>query len=112
MCITTYKSGRASPNLQYATSSPLNVNMSIWFWMSWLGGCIQAGSGTIIGQNLIIQYHDSNPLTIRGVGVAVFYYSVIYSTYTSTSSANIYYAIQPVKIHLLLKIYLLIVIAN
>jgi len=44
---------------------------------------IEAGNGTIAGQNKFIKYIDLNPLTISGVGVAVYDDQVIYSTFDS-----------------------------
>jgi len=65
------------------TVHPLDCNNTSWFWLAWTGGLIQAGYGNMPGLNLIMEYTDPNPLTIRGVGVAVYVEPVIYSTYNS-----------------------------
>jgi len=71
-----------------STATGLNCNKPTWFWFAWSDGQIQAGIGISTGQNVIVQYKDSSPMSVRAVGVTIYETPIIYSISDSMWAAD------------------------
>jgi len=50
-----------------STLNILNINEFRMFWVSWSGGVISVGTGSIVGQNTFMSYVDPNPSPVNYV---------------------------------------------
>ncbi|XP_013397759.1 uncharacterized protein LOC106164412 [Lingula anatina] len=51
------------------TPTVLNCNTFQAFWLSWDGGHIKLGSGTTVGQNVLVDYADPSPYSVSTLSV-------------------------------------------
>lgn len=58
------------PLLAEATAQDLVVtNTARYFWISW-SNPIRFGTGSVVGENIIMEYTDANPLPISWISLA------------------------------------------
>jgi len=66
--IVTHRKAKQGTNLASAnTLNILDINEFKLFWVSWSGGVIQVGTGSIVGQNTFISYVDPYPSPVNYV---------------------------------------------
>jgi hypothetical protein len=51
------------------TNGLLNGNRAVQFWADALNGLIRLGTGSAVGENILMQWQDPNPHTVSYVGV-------------------------------------------
>ncbi|VDI49738.1 Hypothetical predicted protein [Mytilus galloprovincialis] len=53
----------------FNTPNLLDCNNMVSLWLSWENGQLQSGTGSILGQNRMMNWNDPYPLPIKGIGV-------------------------------------------
>jgi len=52
------------------TQRILDVSNFNMFWVSWSGGMIRVGTGSIVGQNTVLSYVDPNPSQVNFIALS------------------------------------------
>ncbi|XP_048247452.1 C3 and PZP-like alpha-2-macroglobulin domain-containing protein 8 [Haliotis rufescens] len=61
---------KLGPILAHAIHAPLSGNKHLSFWISFSGGTISVGAGTVVGTRQFMSWTDPTPTQIRYVGVS------------------------------------------
>ncbi|CAC5357190.1 unnamed protein product [Mytilus coruscus] len=53
----------------FNTPDLLDCDNMVSLWLSWENGKLQSGTGSILGQNRMMNWNDPSPLDIKGIGI-------------------------------------------
>jgi hypothetical protein len=55
--------------LKVDTPNVLNCNATVPFWLSWAFGHVKVGHGSIVNEQIFMQWRDPNPMSVSVVSI-------------------------------------------